>query len=205
MCSDSVWESNPAYCCRFQVKKGLFKSLCDNALDSAGRLLFDSRLAAFDYCDFDIKHEVDLLEANNLQITTPDELEVSLNCILCTFENISMQLEALDSPSMSYVMDEEFKKLCSSAEALLDEFESDESSLENNPATDIRVSVSNLELSTTYSDSTLPLTTSDDDTSSESSDITAWKWDLYMSAYDEYDFLIYNYNANDNEVFICLI
>ncbi|XP_014283998.1 rho GTPase-activating protein 15 isoform X5 [Halyomorpha halys] len=194
MCFDSVWENNPAYCCSFQVKKGLFKSLCDNALESAGMLMVQSRLAAFD-SDCNVAFYGD--KVDTADIPQPVDPDLFLNFILYGFEQLCLQLEAIEHPEVIFLMDEEFKQLCASAEALLDDIESEPSSLENNPATDMRASVSNLELYTTNSDSTIPL--SEDDTSSESSDITAWKWDIYASAFEEYDFLIYNYNTHKSQ------
>lgn len=217
---DLVWESNPVYSCRFTTKKGAFRSLCDNAIDAAGLLRFESRVAAF---DADLSEELQLPEVAQAkaaivrQNSDHGSPTLCLGFVIKAVEEMASQLEAMEAPTAAFLMDDEFEELCSSAEALMNDTNppgestfktadeesiktSDtESSLENNPGTESRVSVSNVDTRSAYSDSTLPAT-SDDDTSSETSDITAWKWDLYMSALEEYDFLIHDYNSLNSEV-----
>lgn len=213
MFSGALWENNPVYCCNLKVKKGHFKSLCDNALESVGLLMFESRLSAFDQdhietdCGFEASPES--TQVQTLSEQGPVNTGINLNLILAACEKISAQLEAMETPKTTFLMDDDFLKLCASADALFDEFEDSfelASSLDNNQGTDfvasvsnIDASISNFDISTAYSDSTLP-DTSNEDTSSEASDVTAWKWDIYMSAFDECDFLIYNYNDPESEV-----
>ena len=180
MCSDVVWERNPAYWCVWDEDKGHFSRLCENALDCAALLSLECRLSlkpneslkgadsGIDvacFCDLDFEKEEESLSA---------------------LERVIYQLAGFDGKKLSFLLDVEFLKLCDSVSDIISEY------IYSN-----RDSVfQSLETTSESSGSSLCSLTADDsdDVASISSDIIAWKEELYLSALDDVDYLLVNYN-----------
>ncbi|CAB0010954.1 unnamed protein product [Nesidiocoris tenuis] len=211
--SSASWEFNPAYRCSLTDRRGFFKNLVDEALRSVGELHLDSRLSTFDDV-LDVGENDDDSEIPDTEASFDDSSYDYLNLILYGFKEIVRRLNSLERPSVSrHVLDREFLRSCQEAMAMIDDELS--GSMDNHIGTDRRLKWDDVsaddvsaddasaDVSATMdyvsTDRQSQLSDSSDDVKSETSDIVAWKCDIYDSAYDEYNFDIVDCRGGDVE------
>ncbi|BES91767.1 rho GTPase activating protein [Nesidiocoris tenuis] len=211
--SSASWEFNPAYRCSLTDRKGFFKNLVDEALRSVGELHLDSRLSTFDD-GLDVGENADDSEIPDTEASFDDSSYDYLNLILHGFKEIVRRLNSLERPSVSrHVLDREFLRSCQEAMAMIDDELS--GSMDNHIGTDRRLKWDDVSaddvsaddasadvsatMDSVSTDRQSQLSDSSDDVKSETSDIVAWKCDIYDSAYDEYNFDIVDCRGGDVE------
>ena len=219
-----MWEFNPAYRCGLVDKRGMFKGLVEEAMRSVGVLSLNSRLSCFDddgccSCDveppdtessFESTSSFDALNLILIEIADLmgrlESLEGSSSRRLVDREllrNCDETLTMIDDELYSCSMDnhaatggvhlpwdddstmDNISTIVSEtppSESSPDDDDYHFSAFEDPDGLGIRVVVQTLD--------------SSDDLSSESSDVEAWKNDIFMSAFDEFDFDVMDYRHN---------